>query len=84
MVCEGKGRLKSAETVCYEIFREISRIGITYDTNALLILAAQPVVDRMLDELSSIVAQLEDSIKKTIKCQVENLYHQEQYDVVQL
>lgn len=83
-VCGGRGMVKSAETLCHEIFRAISRVGVTHDTHTLLILAAQPVIDRLLDESSWVVAQLESMIKKTIRCQVENLYHQEQYDVVLL
>jgi len=80
--CNGRGSLKTAETVCYEIFREILREARQYDTEQLLVLAAQEVVDLMLDEESTSVAELEEFIGKTIKFQVESLYTQEQYDVV--
>jgi ribonuclease G len=83
-VCEGRGSLKSAETVCYEIFREILREARTYDNNKLLVLAGQTVVDRLLDEDSSIVADLEELLGKTIQFQVESMYSQEQFDVVLL
>ncbi len=83
-VCEGRGFLKTPETVCYEIFREIMRINRAYDVEGFLVLGAQNVIDRLLDEESDNVADLETFIGKTIKFQVELVYSQEQYDVVLL
>ena len=83
-VCEGRGFLKTPETVCYEVFREILRVNRAYDVEGFLVLAAQNVIDRLLDEESDNVADLETFIGKTIKFQVELLYSQEQYDVVLL
>ncbi|XOZ34932.1 ribonuclease G [Halomonadaceae bacterium KBTZ08] len=83
-VCDGRGFLKTPETVCYEIFREIMRINRAYDVEGLLVMASQSVIDRLLDEDSDNVADLETFIGKTIKFQVELVYSQEQYDVVLL
>jgi ribonuclease G len=83
-VCEGRGTLKSAETICYEIFREILREARTYETNKLLVLASQLVVDRLLDEESANVADLEAFIGREIQFQVEAIYNQEQYDIIPL
>jgi ribonuclease G len=47
-------------------------------------LASQKVIDRLLDEESANVADLEGFIGRTIKFQVESMYSQEQYDVVLL
>ena len=82
--CQGRGTMKSAETVCYEIFREILREVRAYDNQTYLVLASQSVVDRLLDEESSNVADLEEFIGKTIKFQVEAMYTQEQFDVILL
>jgi len=81
-VCNGRGTLKSAETVCYEIFREILREARAYDNDKYLVLASQAVVDRLLDEESAHLADLEEFIGKTVQIQVEPMYSQEQYDVV--
>jgi ribonuclease G len=83
-VCQGRGVLKSPETVCYEIFREILRESRAYaDANAQLrVLASQGVIDRLLDEESDNVAELELFIGHSIAFQVEALYNQEQYDIV--
>lgn len=83
-VCEGRGFLKTAETVCYEILREIMRINRAYEAKGYLVMANQSVIDRLLDEESDNVADLETFIGKNIKFQVELMYSQEQYDVVLL
>ncbi|GAA0788121.1 ribonuclease G [Marinobacterium sediminicola] len=80
--CQGRGSLKTPETVCYEIFREILRQHRAYDTETYLVLAAQSVVDHLLDDASDYVAELEDFIGKTVRFQVEPLYTPEQFDVV--
>ena len=80
--CSGRGSLKTAETTCYEIFREILREARQFDVETLLVLASQEVVDRMLDEESSNLAELESFLGKTIRLQAESLYSQEHYDVV--
>lgn len=82
--CQGRGTLKTAETTCYEIFREILREARAYQAEGYMVLANQKVVDRLLDEESGNVADLEAFIGRTIKFQVESLYSQEQYDVVLL
>jgi ribonuclease G len=82
--CGGRASLKTPETVCYEIFREILRESRQYDAQKLLVLASQEVVDVLLDEESASLAELEVFIGKPIKFQVEALYSQEQYDVVPL
>jgi len=80
--CQGRGRIKTAETICYEIFREIMRVARTYENDVLLVMASQTVVDRLLDEDSSALADLEELVGKTIKFEVEPMYSQEQFDVV--
>ena len=83
-VCQRRGSVKSAETVCYEIFRAVLREARAYDHDAYLILASQTVVDRLLDEESANVADLEAFIGKTLQFQVEAMYTQEQFDVILL
>ncbi|MBF8221141.1 MULTISPECIES: ribonuclease G [Halomonadaceae] len=80
--CGGRGTLKTPETVCYEIFREILREERAYAPETYTVLASQAVVDRLLDEESAAVADLEAFIGKTIRFQVESHYSQEQYDIV--
>lgn len=81
-VCDGRGSIKSAETVCSEIFREILREARAYENNRLLVLASQSVVDRLIDEDAGVVADLQELLDKQIEFQVESVYTQEQFDVV--
>ncbi len=80
--CGGRGTLKTAETTCYEIFRELLREARQFDVETLLVLASQEVIDRLLDEESGHLAELEEFIGKPVRLQAEALYTQEQYDVV--
>jgi ribonuclease G len=80
--CQGRGELKTAQTVCYEILREILREAKQFNAREFRILAAQPVIDLFLDEESQSLAQLGDFIGKPISLQVESIYTQEQYDIV--
>mgnify|MGYP001812166457 FL=1 len=81
--CHGRGSLKTTETVCYEIFREILREARFYDeARQLLVMANQDVVDRLLDEEAANLAELETFIKIPVKLQVEAHLSQESYDVV--
>ncbi len=82
--CDGRASIKTAETVCYEIFREILREVRQFDANKLLVVASQRVVDMLLDDESASVAELEAFIGRPISFQVEPLYTQEQYDIVLL
>ena len=82
--CSGRGSIKSAQTVCYELFREIMRVARQYEANELLVMASQSVVDLLVDEESDNLAELEEFTNKSIKLQVETLYTQEQFDVVLL
>ena len=82
--CNGRGTMKTPETVCYEIFREILREVRQFDGNKLLVIAAQPIVAMLMDEESASVAELEEFIGRPITFQVEPLYTREQYDIVLL
>lgn len=83
-VCHGRGKIKSAETVCYEIFREILREVRQFEADKLLVVASQGVVLRLHEDESDNVAELEAFIGRPIAFQVEALYSQEQYDIVLL
>jgi ribonuclease G len=80
--CQGRGFSKTAQTVCYEIFREIVRQSRQFASRELLILAHQDVVERLLDEESAATAELESQVGRPIRLQAEALYGVDQYDVV--
>jgi ribonuclease G len=81
-MCQGRGEVKTAQTVCYEILREIVREARQFDAREFRILASQAVIDLFLDEESQSLAMLGDFIGKPVSLQVESIYNQEQYDIV--
>ena len=80
--CQGRGEVKTAQTVCYEILRDILREARQFDAREYRILASQQVIDLFLEEESQALAELSDFISKPISMLVEILYNQEQYDVI--
>ena len=81
-VCAGKGSIKTARTVCYEIMREVTREARQFNPKEFRILASQTVIDLFLDEESQHLALLGGAIGKPVSLHVESHYTQEQYDIV--
>lgn len=82
--CGGRGMIKTAESMCLEIFREIIREVRQYNVQDLLVLASNEVVEMLLDEEAGMLAELELFLGVSIKFRAEIEYNQEQYDVVLL
>jgi ribonuclease G len=80
--CDGRGFTMTAETVCFEIFREVIRQHRQFEFDAVLVLAHQDVIDLLLDEESAGLAEIEEQIGKSIRLQPESLYLKDQFDVV--
>ena len=82
--CGGRGEVKAARTVCYDILREILRESRQFSAREFRILAAQVVIDLFLEDESQSLAMLEDFIGKPVSIQAESSYSQEQFDIVLL
>jgi ribonuclease G len=80
--CGGRGVVKTAHTVCYQILREILREARAFQAREFRILASQPVIDLFLEEESGSIAMLSDFIGKPVSVQVESSYAPEQFDIV--
>ncbi|MEE8249074.1 MAG: ribonuclease G [Gammaproteobacteria bacterium] len=80
--CEGRGFVKTSESVCYEIFREILRQHGQFEFKELLVLARPDVIERLLDEESASIAELEELTGSPVRLQSEGLYAPDQFDVV--
>jgi ribonuclease G len=80
--CGGRGFTLTAESVCFEIFREIIRQSRQFEFDTVMVLAHQGTIDLLLDEQSKSLADLEEQTGKTIRLQPEVLYLQDQFDVV--
>jgi ribonuclease G len=80
--CAGRGFVLTAETVCFEVFREVNRQSRQFEFDEAMVLAHQGVIDLLLDEQAPSLAKLEKQTGKTIRLQPETLYMQDQFDVV--
>lgn len=81
--CGGKGFVKSPETVCFEIFREIMRFARTYTSpKKFTIVAHRSVIEMMTSSEADTVAELAYLLGRVITFEVEPLYNQEQFEIV--
>ncbi len=80
--CEGRGFVKTPETVAYEVFREVLRQSRQFEFQECMVLAHQDVIELLLDEESAALGELELATGKPIRLQAEAQYAQDQFDVV--
>lgn len=80
--CQGRGEIKTAQTMCYEILRELLREARQFSARELRVLAAPKVIEMLQDEESQSLANLSDFIGKPISLQVEAGYNQESFDII--
>ncbi len=82
--CKGRGALKTVETVCYEVMREIVRVHHAYDSDRFLVYASPAVGEALKSDESHSLAEVEIFVGKQVKVHIEPLYNQEQFDVVMM
>ena len=81
-VCSGRGNLKTVETICFAILREIVRVNRAHDADKFIVYASTLVSEALINDEYHNLAELEVFIGKHIKVQTEPMYNQEQFDVV--
>ena len=82
--CAGRGVVKTARSVCYDILREILREARAFNPREFRVVGSPKVVELFLDEERAHLAGLSDFIGKPISLQSESSMTQEQYDIVLL
>ncbi|ROO24567.1 ribonuclease G [Salinisphaera orenii YIM 95161] len=80
--CDGRGFVKTGETVCFSLFREMARVAHTQRPNELLILAAPDIIGLLLDELAATFNDVCEDTGLSVRLQAESLYTPEQFDLV--
>jgi ribonuclease G len=81
--CEGLGKVKTLETMTYEIMREVLRESHLYEgAEKFLVIAAPDVVKYLVEEESQYLADMEQAIRRPIQLQSEAVYVREQYDII--
>ncbi|GAB4041940.1 MAG: ribonuclease G [Rubrivivax sp.] len=80
--CQGRGQVKTARSVCYDILREILREARQFAPKEFRVIASAAVVEMLLDEESTHLAGLSEFIGKPISLSAEPTMSPEQYDIV--
>ena len=80
--CQGRGQVKTARSVCYDILREILREARQFSPKEFRVIASATVVEMLLDEESTHLAGLSEFIGKPISLSAEPTMNPEQYDIV--
>jgi hypothetical protein len=80
--CQGRGQVKTARSVCYDILREILREARQFNPKEFRVIASASVVEMLLDEESVHLAGLSEFIGKPISLSAEPTMNPEQYDIV--
>jgi len=82
--CTGRGYLKTVETLCFEILREIVRVNRAHDADQFTVYAPPAVCDFLENDEAHNLGEVEVFIGKSIKVKPEIMYNQEQFDVVMM
>ncbi len=79
--CEGVGRVKSVETVSYEIIREATKTLKRTKAQKVTIFAHPEVCARLTSEEFGLIEMMEESFQKTLLIRADNSYHIEQHEI---
>ncbi|MBC8460504.1 MAG: Rne/Rng family ribonuclease [Deltaproteobacteria bacterium] len=81
LYCEGRGRLKSPTTICYDIFRDLERESVSGEEGKVYLLV-NPEIEKVLKEEERYsVMELEKRINRRIIIIPKNDFHLEQYEI---
>lgn len=82
--CNGRGYVKTVETVCYEVLREVLRVNRAYDVDRFVVYASTTVAEALLGDESHSLGELILFMSKEVEIHAEPMYGQEQFDVVMM
>jgi ribonuclease G len=79
--CEGVGRVKSVETVSFEVIRELQKVLKRTTAQKITIFAHPEVCAKLTSEDFGVIDMLEEGHNKTLLVRADNNYHSEQYEI---
>jgi len=82
--CNGRGYVKTVETVCYEVLREVLRVNRAYDADRFVVYTSPDVAEALEGDESHSLGELILFMSKQVKIHAEPLYGPEQFDVVMM
>ena len=81
-ICQGRGEHKTAQTIAYEIMRELLRESKQFEAKEFKIIASPSVISLLQDEESQSLANLSDFINTRIVLEVDGEFSPEVFEVV--
>jgi ribonuclease G len=81
--CEGKGFVKSPKTLCYEIFRKVTRLA-KHGGERIIVTAYPSVAELLSDEERAGVEDIENRYNVKVTIRESRSFHQENYEVTVL
>jgi ribonuclease G len=79
--CDGEGHLKSRQTVCYEILRDLERERVELFGRNVTVTAHPEVAARFCDEERGPLERLEERLHARILVKGDAEFHMEQYEI---
>jgi ribonuclease G len=79
--CDGEGSLKSKQTICYDILRDLERERREYFGRNIMVIAHPDVADRFCDEERGALERVEERLHARIMVKGEPGFHLEQYEI---
>ena len=79
--CQGRGYVKTVETITYELFRDLMREARDFSPKTMTIVAGLELIDFIREEESLTFSDLQALLKIPIRLQVDSAYRHGQYDI---
>jgi len=79
--CGGRGKIKTIETIAYEIMRDVMREVAMFKPQDVMIICAHEMNDYLGDDEPDILADLADNLQLPIRLKTDSYYSREQYDI---
>lgn len=79
--CDGKGFIKSPTTVCYEIFRELRKIGLRRKNGKIILTVHPHVADLLYEEEREGLEEIEKEYRFKLIMRADKNFHQENYEI---
>ncbi len=79
--CEGRGFVKTIETVALEVIREVMREAAQFKPQRIMIICSHEINDYLSDDEPDILADLEETLAIPVTLKTDHYYSREHYDI---
>lgn len=79
--CEGRGYIKTIETVAYEVMREVLREAAQFKPASMMIICSHEINDYLSDDEPDVLADLEETLGIPLTLKTDYYYGRDQYDI---